>query len=51
MAKFGRVVFRRDDFRDNVDLRIAGNFVGVMSCGKAPRDVDLFMLVDRMKTT
>ena len=34
---------------DNVDLKIAGDFVGVMSCGKIPRDIDLFAIVDWMK--
>jgi len=53
-AKFGRVVFaiRKGQFLcDNVDLKIAGDFVGVMSCGKTPRDIDLFALVDWMKET
>jgi hypothetical protein len=37
---------------DDVDLKIAGYFIGVMSCGipgQPPCDTDLFMLVDWMK--
>jgi len=52
LAKFGSVVFpiRKGRFScDNVDLKIAGYFVGVMSCEKTPRDIDLFAIVDWMK--
>jgi hypothetical protein len=37
VAKFGRVVFAIR----KVDLKIVGDFVGVMSCEKTPRDIDL----------
>jgi len=42
MAKFGRVVFAIQKGRfscDNIVLKIAGDFVGVMSCGKTPRNI------------
>jgi len=42
MARFGRVVFAIQKGRfscDNIVLKIAGDFVGVMSCGKTPRNI------------
>jgi len=52
MAEFGRVVFSIPNGRlacYEVDLKIAGDFIGVMSCGTAPHGMDLFALVDWTK--
>lgn len=52
MTEFGRVVFAVRKGRlelHEVDLKIAGDFIGVMSCGTAPHDLDIFTLVDWTK--
>jgi hypothetical protein len=52
MAEFGRVVFAIQKGRFEcyeVDLKIAGDFIGVMSSGRAPHGIDLFSLVDWTK--
>jgi hypothetical protein len=52
MTEVGRIVFfiRSGKFSlGAVDLKIGGDFVGVMSCREAPHDMDLFTLVDHTK--
>ena len=52
MTEFGRVVFSIRKGRlacHEVDLKIAGDFIGVMSRGTAPHGMDLFSLVDWTK--